>query len=261
VHEEDVLGLIGPSTTPCAIALLAKVEAAGIPAIHWAGTDQACGNWRFQFQAGYFLDERPALAHLLARRGHERAVCFRGDGAYGEAYLAPFLEAAAQLGIAITGELAVPVTATNLDREVEIARSSGAQALVAMGLFSVGVTLAIAIRKQGWTIDCYGNCGFALGAGRDARNTKSTRRRRSCRFCDRPWQTQCVAILTHLPAVCGLAYCDSSALYRCRADRFPGRSHGFRRLCDRVPESSSTPRYCQFTRRDSGPDRQLTWRS
>lgn len=140
-----MLGLIGPSTTPCAIALLPKVEAAEIPAIHWAGTDQACGNWQFQFQAGYFLDEGPALARLLARRGHGRAVCFRGEGAYGEAYLAPFLEAAAQLGIAITGELAVPVTATNLDSEVDIAHSSGAQALVAMGLFSVGVTLAALI--------------------------------------------------------------------------------------------------------------------
>jgi hypothetical protein len=30
-----------------------------------------------------------------------------------------------------------------------------------------------------------------------------------------------VAISTHLSVVCGLAHCDSSALYRCRAVRFP----------------------------------------
>lgn len=169
VHEGGVVGLIGPCTTPAVVAVHPLVESVGVPAIHWAGTDEACGDWHFQFQAGYLPDEGPALAYLLAHRGHERTACFRSEGAYGEAYLGPFIRAARASGIEVVDEIAVPVTATELHSAVERARSSGADALVAMGLFRVGVPLAEAIRAQSWEVACYGNCGFALGAAHNER--------------------------------------------------------------------------------------------
>src|SRR5262249_18276395 len=53
-------------------------------------------------------------------------------------------------------------------RPVEAAHRSGAEAMVAMGLFGVGLSLARAIREAGREVACYGNCGFALAAARSA---------------------------------------------------------------------------------------------
>jgi ABC-type branched-subunit amino acid transport system substrate-binding protein len=175
VHDEQVLGLIGPSTTPVALAVHQEVEATGVPAIHWAGTDQACGDWHFQFQAGYLPDEGPALAYLMAREGRRRVFCFRGEGGYGAAYLEPFLRAAEPLGLTIAGETAIPFGAQDLRAEVAAARASEADAVVAMGLFGAGLPLARAIREAGWSVACHGNCGFALIAAlsAEARETLS----------------------------------------------------------------------------------------
>jgi len=167
VHAEQVVGLIGPSTTPVALAVLDRVEAAGVPAIHWAGTDAACSPWQFQYQAGYLPDEGPALAFLMARRGHRRIACFRSEGAYGEAYLHPFIRAARAAGIEIGCEIAVPLEATDIGPYVDAAKAVGADGVVAMGLFGQGVPLSLAIRDRGWEVSRFGNCGFALYAAND----------------------------------------------------------------------------------------------
>jgi ABC-type branched-subunit amino acid transport system substrate-binding protein len=169
VHEDAVLGIIGPSTTPAVLAAHPIVEAEGVPQIHWAGTDLACGAWHFQYQAGYFPDEGPALAYLLARSGRRRVAAFRGESAYGSAYLEPFLRAARHAGLEVTAEIAVPPTGGDLGALAAAARDSGAEAVVAMGLFRLGVPLAQAISALDWDVACYGNLGFAMAAqGSDA---------------------------------------------------------------------------------------------
>lgn len=165
--DSTVLGIIGPSTTPCVLAVHPQVEAIGIPQIHWAGTDAACGEWHFQFQAGYLPDEGPALAYLLTRLGHARVVCFCGEGSYGDAYMNPFEAAAGAQGIAILGRFGLPHTATNLDKVVAEAKALGADAVVGMGLLGVAHVLVGAMQAAGWEVPCYGNCGFALFAAND----------------------------------------------------------------------------------------------
>lgn len=172
VHDEGVLAIIGPSTTPVAIAVHEEVERVGVPCIHWAGTDRACGQWHFQFQAGSLPDEGPGLAFLVAQHGRSRVACFRGEGDYGKAYLDPFIQAAEPLGIEVVAELVAPLTGGDMSALASAARSSGADAVVAMGLFGQGVALARAIRELGSEVACYGNIGFALigGHSADARN-------------------------------------------------------------------------------------------
>ena len=166
--DPAVLGILGPSTTPSVLAVHEAVEAIGIPQVHWAGTDKACGDWHFQFQAGYLPDEGRALAYLFARMGHRTVVCFRGEGDYGAEYLGPFTAAAREMGIAVLGEFQAGHTASDLSAEVAAARALGADALVAMGLFGVGRVLARNMREAGWDIPCYGNCGFPLTAAGSA---------------------------------------------------------------------------------------------
>lgn len=167
VDDERVLGIIGPSTTPCVIAVHRQVEAVGIPQIHWAGTDEACGDWHFQFQAGYLPDEGRALAFLLVRNSFRRVVCFRGEGAYGDAYMRPFIAAAKPLGIEILREIELSHTATDVSHVVADASALGADAVVGMGLLGVGGILAEAMRDADWKVPCFGNCGFVLTAGGD----------------------------------------------------------------------------------------------
>lgn len=167
--DRRVLGIIGPSTTPCVLAVHDAVETTGIPQIHWAGTDRACGDWHFQFQAGYLPDEGRALAYLLTRLGHARVVCFCGEGAYGDAYMRPFVEAAAPQGIEILARIALAHTAGDVSGAVAEASRLGAGAVVGMGLLGVGDRLALAMRDAGWEVPCFGNCGFALLAAGDER--------------------------------------------------------------------------------------------
>jgi ABC-type branched-subunit amino acid transport system substrate-binding protein len=164
VEGEQVIGLIGPCTTPVALAVHSRVESVGIPALHWAGTDRARGDWHFQFQAGYLPDEGPALVYVLAQRRQRRVVCVRSEGEYGEDYLQPFLRAARGTGIEIAGEVVVPLGTEDLAEAVRAARQTRPEALVAMGLFGLGPRLAAEIKRQDWAVPCYGNCGFALMA-------------------------------------------------------------------------------------------------
>ena len=165
--DDRVLAMIGPATTPCILDLHPLIEAQQIPAIHWAGTDRACGPWTFQFQAGYFPDEGPALAFLAAHKGLRSVACFRGEGDYGAAYLGPFKRAAERCGIAIAAELPLAPSGAGIAEAVAVARASGADGVVAMGLFFLGIPLAQAITATGWEVPCFGNCGFALAGARD----------------------------------------------------------------------------------------------
>lgn len=166
--DESVLGVIGPSTTPAILGLHALIEERQVPVIHWAGTDRACGPWTFQFQAGYFPDEGPALAYHAAHQGISSVACFRGAGDYGRAYLEPFRRSATAAGIAIISEHEIAPSGDNIAAAVAGAKASGADAVVAMGLFFLGPRLAREIAAQGWTVPCMGNCGFALAAARSA---------------------------------------------------------------------------------------------
>lgn len=165
--DESVLGIIGPSTTPCVLAVHDRVERIGIPQIHWAGTDQACGDWHFQFQAGYLPDEGRAIAYLLPRLGHRRIVCFHGEGDYGDAYMRPMLAAAAHIDLEIIGSFALSHTAGDVGDAVRQAQALGADALVALGLLGVADRLVHAMRAIGWSLPCFGNCGFPLFAAGD----------------------------------------------------------------------------------------------
>ena len=159
---EDVLGILGPSTTPCVLAVHGLVEETAIPAIHWAGTDRACSDWHFQFQAGYLPDEGRALTFLLTRLGYRRVVCFCGEGDYGDAYMQPFTDGAQAQGIEITAQIGLSHTADDVSDAVAEARNLQADAVIAMGLLGVGDKLVTAMREAGWNAPCFGNCGFAL---------------------------------------------------------------------------------------------------
>jgi len=165
--DPSIIGIIGPSTTPCVLAVHDEVERIGVPQIHWAGTDAACGDWHFQFQAGYLPDEGRALAYLLTRLGHKRVVCFCGEGSYGDAYMNPFIEGAGPQGIEILGRFPLSHTADDVSDSVSRAKELGADAVVAMGLLGVAERLVASMREADWNPPCFGNCGFALFAAGD----------------------------------------------------------------------------------------------
>lgn len=165
--DPSILGIIGPSTTPCVLAVHEWVEETGIPQIHWAGTDAACGDWHFQFQAGYLPDEGRALAYLLTRLGHKSVVCFCGEGSYGDAYMTPFIEGAKAQEIEILGRFGLSHTAIDVSEAIAEASRLRAAAVVALGLLGVADKLVEAMRAANWNPPCFGNCGFALFAGSD----------------------------------------------------------------------------------------------
>lgn len=167
-EDTDILGILGPSTTPCVLAVHDEVERIEVPQIHWAGTNNACGEWHFQFQAGFFPDEGPALAYLLTRLGHRKVVCFCGEGDYGAAYIDPFVRSAMGQGIEILGRYPLAHSGTNMADAVNEASRAGADAVVAMGLLGVADQLIGAMQAVDWSPPCFGNCGFALFASNDS---------------------------------------------------------------------------------------------
>ena len=165
--QDRVVGIVGPAVTHNVLAVHPVVERERVPAMHWAGTDAACGEWHFQFQAGYLPHEGPALVYLMSRQGLKRVAFFRGPGPLGAAYLRPFQAAAQAADIEIVANRILPPPRADVWGEVEQARRAGPDAVVGMGLLPAMVPLAAAMQELGWDVPRFGSAGFMISATND----------------------------------------------------------------------------------------------
>src|SRR6185295_427441 len=149
--------ILGPSVTDFAVPLIPVLDALRVPAINWAGSALARGEWGFQLKVGSLPDEAGHLTRLLAARGHRRVAVARDAGPIGDEYLAFLRDGLQALGVEIVSELIL-----GGDADTAALRAAGPECVLYLGLGPAGVALYRSIRRLRWNVPLIGNIGIGV---------------------------------------------------------------------------------------------------
>jgi len=153
--------ILGPSITNFAVPLIPVLDELRVPAINWAGSALARGEWGFQLKVGSLPDEAGHLTRLIATHGHRRVAVARDAGPIGDEYLAFLRGGLATLGVDIVSELVLGAGAEPSDGLAAL-RAREPECVLYLGLGPAGVTLCRSIRTLGWSVPIIGNIGIGV---------------------------------------------------------------------------------------------------
>jgi branched-chain amino acid transport system substrate-binding protein len=135
VHDEMVLGVIGPFITDSALAIRADVERDRVPALSYCATIGFAGDYTFQLPNGTFADETFLVAKHMLERGVSRVGVVREDNPIGDEYYRFYRQHAQRLGLEIASDQIVSPHATDAEMTAALSRirASGADGLAHLG--------------------------------------------------------------------------------------------------------------------------------
>ncbi len=145
--ERGALVVLGPAMGDNALVATELAEAAGVPTLNWAGTEEARSEYMFHLQVGSHEEEPVVLAqHLLARGLGSAALIFERS-TIGARYARFFDEACLAAGIELAARVGVSPSARDLSPALATAARAEAQALVYLGLGVSFPALVEALRR------------------------------------------------------------------------------------------------------------------
>jgi ABC-type branched-subunit amino acid transport system substrate-binding protein len=148
--DADVLLVVGPAIGDNALVATPLVERLRVPAIQWAGTERARGEWMFHLQVGSHEDEGAVLAQHLADLGARRVGVVHDRSPIGRRYL-HFLGTEADLrGVAVTATAGISPLTEDASAAVTQVLAGGVDALVYLGLGRASPAVARAAADQGF---------------------------------------------------------------------------------------------------------------
>lgn len=153
VHNEKVLGVIGPLTTDNALAVLPEVERLAVPLLSICGTQLYVGDYAFNLSNGGMGDEPAVMAAWLKGAGLTRVGIIREEPSQiGEEYTKYFRIAAGMNGISIMLEVSCsPIDeAEQLIAPLRQLKETGVDALVYWGLGLTGWRINPALKALDW---------------------------------------------------------------------------------------------------------------
>ncbi|WP_241835318.1 ABC transporter substrate-binding protein [Pseudofrankia asymbiotica] len=148
--DDGVLLVVGPAIGDNALVAAPLAERHRVPAINWAGTERARGEWMFHLQVGSHEDEGVVLAQHLAALGVRHLGVVYDRSPIGRRYLR-FLSAEADLlGLAVAATAALPPLAEDVTAQVGQVLGSSVDALVYLGLGRTAAAVGRAAAEAGW---------------------------------------------------------------------------------------------------------------
>jgi ABC-type branched-subunit amino acid transport system substrate-binding protein len=152
LDEQDVLLVVGPAVGDNALVVTPLADDARLPTINWAGTERARGDFMFHLQVGSHEEESVLLARHVASLDVRRVAVIFDRSPIGRRYAAFFDSECEALGLELTARVGIAPLAEDATNEVAAAKTSGAEALVYLGLGLVGTVVASAHRGTGWDV-------------------------------------------------------------------------------------------------------------
>ncbi len=152
LDEQDVLLVVGPAIGDNALVITPLADEARLPTINWAGTERARSEHMFHLQVGSHEDEGVLLARHVASLGIRRVGVVFDRSPIGRRYTAFFEAECEVLGLELAARTSLAPLAEDATMEVAAAKSSGADALVYLGLGLVAPAVARARRDAGWDV-------------------------------------------------------------------------------------------------------------
>jgi ABC-type branched-subunit amino acid transport system substrate-binding protein len=161
--DGGVLAILGPALTDGALAVRSLADDAGVPCIHYAGTDEARSAYLFHFQIGSLEDEPSLLIEDLARRRLTRIALIQDTSRVGNRMAAFFADAAAMARCTIAAHALVEPDGSDSAALVAGVRHSAPDALAFVGFWRAAHAVAREMRAQSWNVPAVANSALMYG--------------------------------------------------------------------------------------------------
>jgi ABC-type branched-subunit amino acid transport system substrate-binding protein len=166
LDEAGCLLVIGPAISDNALITTPVGDDVGLVTINYTGGERTRGRYGFHYQVGSLEEEPAALADRLRQRGLTHPAVVHDRSPVGKRYAECFDDAAAMLGLEITGRHAVSPLADDLTGPLTRLREGRPDSLVYLGLGMASRAVALGIEALGWSVPVVANSALMFGYAR-----------------------------------------------------------------------------------------------
>jgi ABC-type branched-subunit amino acid transport system substrate-binding protein len=166
LDENGCLLVIGPAISDNALITTPIGDDLGLVTINYTGGERTRGAYGFHYQVGSLEEEPAALAERLVARGLTHPAIVHDRSPVGKRYVECFDDAAAMLGLEITGRHAVSPLADDVSSPLTRLRDGGPDSLVYLGLGVASRAVALGLASIGWRVPVVANSALMFGYAR-----------------------------------------------------------------------------------------------
>src|SRR5436190_220931 len=148
--DAGVLCVIGPLITDNSIALMPVINATGVPAITWTGTDRYHGEFCFNLGNGGLAEEAAIMARWIRRQGHRTVGMIHEISPGGVEYAASFRWYAARAGLDVLIEAYTTQVPEDLVGVLRKIRDQKPDCLAYLGYGYPTILMAPMFRNLAW---------------------------------------------------------------------------------------------------------------
>ena len=163
INRDNVIAIIGPSTTPATLAVMPVVQRAQIPFISWAAGNkivQPINPWIFK-TAQSDIQAVATIYNDLKARNVQKIAIISVDNAFGESGKEQLLDQASDFGLTITKSETFGAKDTDMTAQLTKIRQDDPEAIVCWGTNPGPAVLAKNIQQLGLDIPLYQSHGVA----------------------------------------------------------------------------------------------------
>lgn len=164
--DAGVLAVSGPSISDNALIVRDLADRAGVPVINYSGGAMTRSEFMFHYQVGSLEEEPLVLARHLAASGVGRAGVIFDLSPVGRGYLEWFEQATGREDIEVVAAAGISPLSEDATAIVARVTSSGAEAVVYLGLGVAARTVALGLGAAGWSGPVVANSALMFGYAR-----------------------------------------------------------------------------------------------
>ncbi len=148
--DAGVLCVIGPLITDNSLALAPVIDATGVPAITWTGTDRYHGEYCFNLGNGGLAEEAAMMAAWIRREGHRTVGMIHELSPGGVEYTSNFRWYAARAGLDVLIEAYTTQIPDDLEAVLRKVRDQRPDCLAYLGYGYPTILMGPLFAKLGW---------------------------------------------------------------------------------------------------------------
>ncbi|HEU5302542.1 MAG TPA: ABC transporter substrate-binding protein [Acidimicrobiia bacterium] len=164
--DAGALAIVGPAISDNGLIVTPLCDEVGIASINYTGGERTRGHYGFHYQVGSLEEEPAVLAARLLARGLLRPALIHDHSPVGRRYAEGFDDAAASMGLDLTGRAAISPLAEDVTSALERLRGGEPDSLVYLGLGVSSRPVALGLASLGWQLPVVANSALMFGYAR-----------------------------------------------------------------------------------------------
>ncbi len=164
--DAGALAIVGPAISDNGLIVTPLCDEVGIASINYTGGERTRGHYGFHYQVGSLEEEPAVLATRLLARGLVRPALIHDHSPVGRRYAEGFDEAAASLGLDLTGRIAIAPLTEDVTPALTRLRRGEPDSLVYLGLGVSSRPVALGLAELDWDLPVVANSALMFGYAR-----------------------------------------------------------------------------------------------